>query len=178
MVIGLALILFTLGAVIAAAFTDFLKLKIPNIIPIIVAIGFVLAWGTHHQLDLGIFQQSLTTHLIVGGCMFFLMITLFFLKLFGGGDAKLIPAVALWVGTQGLPAFLFITTVVGGLLAVISIILRKTTVGKKIVATLLHAPRLQRGWIRALSKGENVVPYGVAIAVGTVWSFRSIGLLP
>ncbi|PCH99376.1 MAG: hypothetical protein COB76_05900 [Alphaproteobacteria bacterium] len=178
MVILLTIILFTIGTITAAAVTDFLKLRIPNIIPVIVTFCFGGAWIANSYFDLTMFEQPLSSHMIVGGVMFIVMVVLFFLKLFGGGDAKLIPAICLWVGLNGLPVFLMITTFVGGLLAILSIILRKTNFGQRVITRLIRYPILQNGWIQALAKGHNVVPYGIAIACGAIASFCSLGLLP
>jgi prepilin peptidase CpaA len=177
MTIILTLIVFTSGLIMAAAVTDFLKLKIPNSVSGAIIICFTIAYGTQEILGKNAFQD-LSSHLISGGVMLAIMMVLFFLKLFGGGDAKLIPAVALWTGLNGLPLFLMVTTISGGALALVSIALRKTKTGQRFVTKMLRFPTLQNGWIGALAKGENVVPYGIAIAIGAIVSFRHIGYLP
>ena len=177
MIIILTLILFTSGLIIAGAITDFLKLKIPNILPVAITLCFIAAYATQEILEKNAFQD-LSSHLISGGVMFVIMVVLFFLKLFGGGDAKIIPAIALWTGSNGLPLFLMITTIAGGVLALTSIGLRKTTVGQSIVTRALKIPAIQNGWVNALAKGDNVVPYGMAIAIGGIASFRHLGYLP
>lgn len=178
MFIALACILFTVGVIIAAAITDFLKLRIPNIIPIVTVVMFAMVWILDQMMDLSIFDQPIKDHLLSGALIFGVMLTLYVMRLFGGGDAKLIPAVCLWIGMQGLPVFLLATTIAGGCLALMSIVLRKTGFGNLIVTKLIHYQSLQDGWIGALARGENAVPYGIAIAIGTVIGFRDIGLLP
>lgn len=178
MVIILTLIIFTIGAIVAAAVIDFLQLKIPNLIPVVVALAFGVTWGAQIMTDNVVFDEDIKGHLISGGLMFTIMLTLFFLGLFGGGDAKLIPAIALWVGINGLPVFLLITTITGGILAVLSIGLRKTNIGKRILTLTIRNENLKTGWCGAMARGENVVPYGIAIAIGALWSFAHIGLLP
>lgn len=177
MLIILTLTFYILGVVLIAAYTDFTRLRIPNILPILIVGGFILAFGADLVLDVNMFQ-SLTNHVIAGGSVFLVMLVLFFMRLFGGGDAKLLPAIALWTGLQGLPVFLVVTTFVGGILALLSILLRKTKLGQTLLTKLLHYPKLTDGWPAAMAKGEPVIPYGIAIAIGTIFAFRDIGLLP
>lgn len=75
---------------------------------------------------------------------------LFSRNLMGGGDAKLMAAVALWAGQNLFLAFLFVMTISGGVLAV-GMLLRQR-----------FAPALATG------KSENAptLPYGVAITIG------------
>lgn len=178
MIAILTLILFTLGAIIAAAVTDFKNLRIPNIIPMIVCIAFFVTWGAATMLGIQIFTQPLMTHLTVGILSLCLMVALFFMKIFGGGDAKLIPAVALWVGLSGLPVFLMVTSVMGGILAIISLAMRKTRLGVSITTKAASLPMMQDGWVAAMARGGSEVPYGIAIAIGAMVAFRSSGLLP
>lgn len=177
MLVILTLTVFSIGLLFAAAYSDVTRLRIPNFLPAIIVACFAVAYAIGIVFDTGLFQ-SFQSHLIAGGGAFIIMTTLFFMNLFGGGDAKLIPAVALWVGIKGLPHFLMIMAIIGGLLALASIALRKTKHGQKIITTLIRYPAFQDGWGGALAKGENVVPYGVAIACGAVAGFRAGGLLP
>lgn len=177
MIIIMTLTFYVLCLVITAAYTDLIKLRIPNIMPVLITASFVLAIAIDVFTGAGIFQSP-TSHLIAGAIVFAVMLILFFMRLFGGGDAKLIPAVALWVGLQGLPVFLMMTTIIGGILALLSIFLRKTKIGQTLLTKLLHYPKLTDGWFGAMAKGETVIPYGLAIAIGTFAAFRDVGLLP
>ena len=177
MIIILTLILFTSGLIIAGAITDFLKLKIPNILPAAIIFCFIGAVITQEILGKNAFQD-LSSHLMSGGVMLAIMMVLFFLRLFGGGDAKIIPAIALWTGLNGLPLFLMVTTIAGGLLALLSIILRKTKMGQSLIKKAVSVPAIQNGWVSALANNMNVVPYGIAIAIGAIASFRHLGYLP
>ena len=86
---------------------------------------------------------------------------LFAMRYAGGGDVKLAAAVALWVGPAYLPAFLVLTTIAGGALA---------------VATATHLRFLRPLPDLALAPDEasalklrTSVPYGIAIALGGAW---------
>ena len=71
----------------------------------------------------------------------------FALGAMGGGDVKLIGALALWLPWQGLLILLLIMSIAGGALTV----------------AMLVRHRLRK------SEGQIEVPYGVAIAFGGLW---------
>ena len=79
MTVILTLILFTSGLIMAAAVTDSLKLKIPNVISGAIIICFATAYGLQEILEKNAFQD-LSSHLISGGVMLVIMMVLFFLK--------------------------------------------------------------------------------------------------
>ena len=176
-VIALTFILFTLGLTMTAAVTDFMRLKIPNLYPSLVfgLFGVVAAMNQFTAVTL---FENIINNLVVGIIALVVMIACFFMRVLGGGDAKLIAALSFWVGTQGLPVFLMVMTIVGGLLAIISIAMRKTSLGQTILTKLATHPNVQQGWVGAMNEQKNVVPYGIAIAVGAVFAFCDVGLLP
>jgi prepilin peptidase CpaA len=80
---------------------------------------------------------------------------LFAFDVLGGGDVKLLSAIALWAGWSLMLPLLFITSVAGAVLAIILLAVRR------------FAPRNvpQGRWYRRLvARGEGV-PYGIAIAI-------------
>lgn len=77
---------------------------------------------------------------------------LFKYRLFGGGDAKLMAAASLWLGSGAVLPFLAYTAVSGGVLGVAILAFR-----------LLF--RHSRGH-ESISRRE--VPYGIALAVGAI----------
>ncbi|GEQ99922.1 hypothetical protein JCM17845_05460 [Iodidimonas gelatinilytica] len=82
----------------------------------------------------------------------------------GGGDAKLIPAIALWAGPQNLLLFLLAMTLAGGLIAAILLVLRKKPRNTSISPTENQSPAAaQDGSAAAYTPS---VPYAVAIAIG------------
>ena len=80
-------------------------------------------------------------------------LALFALGVMGGGDVKLMSVLALWAGPAGLPAFLFYTSVAGGLLSLYWIMPLR-----RLVAPVI-------GWTAGQHNNKRI-PYGVAIAVG------------
>lgn len=99
----------------------------------------------------------------VAGLVLALALPLWRAGWFGGGDAKLMPAVALLVPPAAVPELLLTTALLGGLLALPFLALRRRGVAPwrprpaGLPARILRAERwrLQRG---------GPLPYGVAIA--------------
>lgn len=134
------------------ALTDIASLTIPNWLNATIA-GLGLSALAVSGLDL----SSIGWHFGVAVLAFVFSFLLFTFGVFGGGDAKMIPAVALWMGPDAMIPFLFWMALVGGLLALVGTLAR-------------YAPLPQNApvWVsNTLSKGEGV-PYGVAIAAGAV----------
>ena len=74
---------------------------------------------------------------------------LFGANLIGGGDVKLMAAVALWAGPFRLPLLIIATALAGG-----------------VVAILLLVYRWGKGSRRQEKGSPTVIPYGVAISAG------------
>ncbi len=145
--------------VFAAAACDAFKMEIPNALPLSVALFFFAAWAIEFASGSGeqFFAQPLWYHLVAGLAAFFVTFLLFALRVFGAGDAKLISACALWTGFQGLPVFLLWVTIMGAMLALLTLLLRKFKP---------KTPFSEESWIGRATNGEAVVPYGIAIAFG------------
>lgn len=79
---------------------------------------------------------------------------LFALRWMGGGDVKLLAALALWVGISSLLDFMLTVAILGGILSLALIVLRKA---------IPHLPLGERKLPRLLREGQPV-PYGIAIA--------------
>ncbi|MFN3231541.1 MAG: prepilin peptidase [Alphaproteobacteria bacterium] len=95
---------------------------------------------------------------IAAGALYLLIgFVLFQLNLLGGGDAKLIAAVALWAGLDGALPLAFYVTMAGGVVALGVLITHRIRV---------HADGSAKNTVAT-------VPYGMAIAVGG--SFVALG---
>src|SRR5258705_10022420 len=91
-----------------AAFEDFRRLVIPNLLPVILCI----AWPLHFAA-----APSLIGALSAIGCalaVFLVGAALFARGFLGGGDVKLLTAATLWAGAPGTPSLPGLTGVVGG----------------------------------------------------------------
>ncbi|MEO1405884.1 MAG: prepilin peptidase, partial [Pseudomonadota bacterium] len=145
----LSLILGTAFVVLClqASLKDITSFTIPNWINGTLVILFIPA-----AIVGGIGWSVAGWHLLTALIAFLLAFGLFSVGLFGGGDAKMIPAVLLWIGPNGILDFLFGMALGGGLLAFVLLSLRKTVPAE-------IAPAFAR---QALDK-ESGVPYGIAI---------------
>ena len=136
----LASIVFPL-ALAAAAWSDWRSFTIPNRLVLTLLVSFIpaallesftiSAWLDHAGAALALFGAGAA---------------LFSLGLWGGGDAKLLPATALWLGWGALPRFLLIMSLTGFLLALVALAVRAVPAGRAKMFT------------------AGQIPYGVAIA--------------
>lgn len=142
------------GLILSAAIGDARTYRIPNALPLAL-IGLFAAylavtalWSTPPD------DLILRLSLAAGG--FVVLAGLFGVGMIGGGDAKLIPPVMLWLEPNGLPAFVLIMALSGGALSTIQMIRKgldeKNKPDKIGIATNL-----------------NKVPYGIAIATGSLF---------
>jgi prepilin peptidase CpaA len=139
-----------------AAFEDFRRLLIPNLLPIILCV----AWPIYFAA-----APSLYGALAAIGCalaVFGVGAVLFAFGFLGGGDVKLMAAAALWAGPTKLPDLLLLTAVFGGGLALFLLM----PIGGQLATSarlMLGQPPMAAG--RGLTAP---VPYGVAIAGAAV----------
>jgi prepilin peptidase CpaA len=151
---SLGLLAFS-GAMIWAGMTDVRSFTITNRTNLTIAISFFAL-----SLPMGMQMGEFAGHFYVGLITFSIAILLFFLGIFGGGDAKLMGAAALWLGPAAIQPFVFYTALSGGLLALV------LWAGRKVSAKL-GLPKQPR-WARRLLRKQSAVPYGVALAIGAI----------
>lgn len=117
---------------------------------------------------------------LIAGLIFAIGFTLFAFNLIGGGDVKLIAALALWAGIDHIALFLLVTSLSGGLLS-IGALIRRQWAGSMLVALFWPVYRTVASGSTtaptpiddtAAEAGEShadpaeSLPYGVAIAAG------------
>ncbi len=143
-----------------AAVRDLMSYEIPNWVSLAIVADFVVLGlaGAASLADIG-------WHLSAGAVVLLLGAALFFGGIFGGGDAKLLAACAVWAGWSQLPALCLAVGVLGGLLALIILALRHV----RLPAAWTAAP-----WLQRLRAAEQGIPYGVAIGLGTLAVLRDI----
>ena len=135
-----------------AAFSDMFTMTIPNRASIILIAAFALI-APLTGMDWMVYAQHFAAALLVFATCF----GLFGFGLMGGGDAKLLTAVALWFGlTMQLFNFLVYVGLIGGLLTVLIVVARSNrfaiVVNRMTMFSHLTDPGLG-------------VPYGVAIGI-------------
>ncbi len=145
---------------IYAAWHDISTMTIPNWVSIALAIAFVPA-----ALACGLTAPQIGMHLAVGAATLLICATLFYLGIFGGGDAKVIAAASLWMGLAGANRFVFCMAVAGGCLALLLIILRRMKISS------------ERPWAKRLLSPTEGAPYAVAIAIGALLAAPSSPVL-
>ncbi len=94
-------------------------------------------------------------HLLAGVIAFVVAVLMFMGGLFGGGDAKMIPGVMLWIGPDGTVDFIYGMAAAGGVLAILVVLARR-------MVPAGATPELS---VESLQAGKGI-PYGVAIAAG------------
>ncbi len=160
-------LLVVIGLGVLAAVSDWRGLLIPNAYSLGIILAFIPAYAAFLFFagDSGYFQ-GWASHLGAFAILFIGSFILFTLNMFGAGDSKLATAFALWVGLEGLGAFVFYMALVGGLLGLVTLGLRKY----KPFAHVRPGT-----WFARAQAGDNVVPYGIAITAGAIAAFFWLG---
>jgi prepilin peptidase CpaA len=155
------LMIFPVAMAFAAA-NDLFTMKIPNRISLALIVGFiVVALLTRMPLE------TVGIHIACAFAVLALTFTLFSFNLLGGGDAKLMAAGALWMGSAHIIEFLAFVTIFGGVLCLMILSYRRV-----VPADLLPLP----GWAQRLHTTGGPVPYGIAIAAGGLMVFPTTEL--
>jgi prepilin peptidase CpaA len=162
----LALVVMLAGAVVM----DVRERRIPNVVTVPGLLAGVI---------LAVFGEGGFPGEALGGVLVAFAVSVPFVLLggLGGGDAKLLTAVGAFVGVGGLLSVLLYGALAGGILAVANAVRRGAILGvlmntKSLIVYLVTLGR--HGERIALdSEGAETVPYGLAIAAGTLvaWFF-------
>jgi prepilin peptidase CpaA len=165
----------TMVLLVIAAVSDITRYRIPN--AIVCAIVAAFAVGAIFNFA----WPAIVWPVLAGVAMFLLGALLFAFGLFGGGDVKLIAAMALWTSFADLPRFLLIMAAAGGLIGLVLLIKRKRQ--QPAMASPAPAPAESSAAETAISaapapktpaseapaaprpKRESHTPYGVGIAI-------------
>lgn len=146
------------AALLIAAANDLYEFKIPNWISIALIAAY-LACGAL----LGAPADVMIAGLIAGAAALAAGFALFAFKIFGGGDAKLLAAIAPWIGVSGAAPALFNIAFAGGAVAIALMMFRKAPP----LAAYADAP-----WVMRLYERKGDIPYAVAIAAGGLMTFH------
>jgi prepilin peptidase CpaA len=130
-------------ALVAAAWTDVRRRRIANGLNAAIAAGAPLFWWATSLSP----WPGIAWQVALAATVFLALAGLFALRVLGGGDVKLLTALALWLPWQPFLSLLLVMAVAGGVLAVLLL-----------------------AWQALTRRGEAMpMPYGVAIACGGLW---------
>jgi prepilin peptidase CpaA len=145
----LALLPFPLLMAFAAS-SDLLTMRISNRLVIALMLGFFPV-----ALMVGLPFQQIGMHLACAGLVLVVAFAFFAFGWIGGGDAKLASATALWLGFGLALPYLVYAALLGGLLTLAILALRRVPM----------MPLIARfAWLERLHDGKQGVPYGIALA--------------
>ncbi len=130
-------------ALLVAAFTDLRRRQIDNTLNAAIALGAPLFW-----LASGYSLMEIVWQLGVALGAFVVLAGLFALRAMGGGDVKLLTALALWIKPLWFLKLIMVMAVLGGVLT--------------LVFGAWHIARRQRDRVS--------IPYGVAISSAGLWA--------
>ncbi|MEO1648077.1 MAG: prepilin peptidase [Pseudomonadota bacterium] len=130
-------------ALIVAAISDIRERKIANWLNIAIAAGAPVFWFASGMA----FWPDMAIQLGLAFVVFWAFAGLFALGWLGGGDVKLLGALALWLTPMSFLNLLLVMAFVGGGIAVAFVIRR-----------IIWKPKTQ-----------GTLPYGVAITAGALW---------
>ncbi|MDA9437877.1 pilus assembly protein CpaA [Bradyrhizobium sp. CCBAU 51745] len=117
----------------------------------------------------------LAQSLVSAAILFLLLLVVYMRGWMGGGDVKLLVALAVGLPLTGVIDLLTITALAGGILALVHLLMRLLPYPKLAPAGSSLARR-----VYAIERWRNLrhapLPYGVAIACGGIWTVLSKGL--
>lgn len=139
----LALAAALAALLVIAAVTDIRSRIISNRLNIAVAALAPLFWMANGLS----FWPDMALQIALAAAVFTIFTALFALGMMGGGDVKLLAALALWLPLQPMMTLLVIMSVLGGAVTLITVAHHK--IGRR--------------------EGRAEVPYGVAISLAGLW---------
>lgn len=160
----LVLALF-MGLLLWVAFTDLRSFRIPN--------SAILAMAALYPLHVLVADQPVAWiyALVVAAVVLTVGIAMFVMGAMGGGDVKLLTVAVLWAGPEYFAPFLLVTVCAGLALAMAMAVRTAwlgdgTASGGGLAATL--------SGLRHVPIFKLIIPYGVAVAVGGIYSATRI----
>jgi prepilin peptidase CpaA len=147
---------------IYSCFSDMFTMRISNRVCLtILALFGVFAIVTTMPLSL------VGWHLLAGTLVLCVAFSLFAFGWIGGGDAKLVSAVSVWIGFDQLWEYIALSSLLGGFLTLGIMIMRSHP---------LPLFAMNQSWMVRLHDKKSGVPYGMALGITAliIWPFSSI----
>src|SRR5687767_7873577 len=157
----ISLLVFPLLMALAAS-SDLLTMRISNrLVAVLVLAFFVLSLAA--QLPL----EQIATHVGVAAIVLAMGVAFFSFGWIGGGDAKLAAATTLWIGVGVMLPYLIYSALLGGVLTLILLSLRRWPLPVFLVGIQ---------WIERLHDRKSGVPYGIALAVAGILVYHNTAI--
>lgn len=157
----IALMFFPLAMAFAAS-SDLLTMRISNKLVLLLAAGFVVM-----ALVLEMPLQQFAMHVLCAFVVLVVAFTMFALRWIGGGDAKLAAATTLWLGFGLTLPYLAYTAILGGVLTLALLLLRRMPMPGFVSAT---------PWLTRLLDRKQGIPYGVAMAAAGLLTYSNTAI--
>lgn len=157
----IALLFFPLAMAFAAS-SDLLTMRISNKLVMLLAAGFVVM-----ALLVELPLQQFAMHVLCALVVLVIAFGLFAMRWIGGGDAKLAAATTLWLGFGLTLPYLAYTALLGGVLTLLILILRRMPVNSIIV---------KLPWLSRLHDPKQGVPYGIAMAIAGLLTYSNTAI--
>lgn len=148
----LTLLLLFQGAMMLAATCDIFTMTIPNRLTGLLMVAFLPA-----AVLLGLPLTIIGWHIVVGAVALAVGFLFFSRGWIGGGDAKFCAATALWLGPSLILEYLLISTVLGGAITLLILLVRQYPLPQALN---------EQGWLSRLHDHRSGIPYGIALALG------------
>jgi len=154
------------AGLIYAAVSDARSLTIPNWLCGGIALAFLPAAWMAGQSGVDMAQHyALGVAFLVAGALIFAA------GIMGGGDVKLLAAIAPWLDFELVGRFLILVALIGGGVALCVLAVRRLP--------FLASVRSGIPWLADDEPGASqAVPYGIAIAMAALWVLPKLTILP
>jgi len=153
---------------LSAALFDLTSFTIPNPLPVAMFVlfaAFLLAIElSGHNVGFG----QAGRHLLAGAIALAVGIAMFARGWIGGGDAKLFAMACLWLGWDAMYEYAIVASLMGGVLTVALLILRRFPLPPFLAA---------QPWLLRLADRDSGVPYGVALALAAIFVLPDTDLI-
>jgi len=147
-----------------AASSDLFTMTISNRLSLALTAGFLLlTWVT------GMSLIAFGWHVAAAALVLAVAFGFFSQGWIGGGDAKLAAATSLWFGFEYLMDYLLYAALLGGVLTMVLLQLRKSP----LPLFLARQP-----WVQRLHEKGGGVPYGIALAASALLVYPHTGWMP
>lgn len=159
MTVAILLVAILPALLVVAAVFDLISFTIPNIVPAAMGIAFMAFLAAMAMNGHPLSWNETGLHLLAGFIGLAAGMGLFATGWVGGGDAKLFAVAALWLGWDALYEYTVISSLLGGVLTIALLLLRRVPLPQVLA---------KRPWLAQLADHRSGVPYGIALSLAAL----------